>query len=106
MTPEITERSPAEIESRIEEKRADLERKLEALEHRLSPREQLERMKARINPEPYIGWAALGAVATGAFLAVNGWRRAHRSTNGGAATEAGQADLEEIALFDCGPAEW
>jgi hypothetical protein len=108
MTPEIIERSPAEIESRIEEKRADLERKLEQLEKRLSPREQFQRMKARIDPERYIGWAALGAVATGTYLAVNGWRRAHRSSNGAAMSPPlpdERLDLEEVVLLDCGSAE-
>jgi hypothetical protein len=107
MTPEITERTPREIESRIEEKRADLDRKLEELEQRLSPRQQFQRMKARIHPQPYIGWAAIGAVAAGTYLAVNGWRRAHRSMNGAAAPEAHQAamGLEEVALLDCGSSE-
>ena len=105
MKSETIERSPAEIESRIEEKRADLERKLEQLERRLSPREQLVRMKARINPERYIGWVALGAVAAGGYLAVKGWRQAHHPMDGGAAAPIEQADLDEIALLDCNSAE-
>lgn len=105
MKSETIERSPAEIESRIEEKRADLERKLEQLEQRLSPREQFGRMKARINPDRYIGWVALGAVAAGSYLAVKGWRRAHQPIDGGAAPTIDEADLEEIALLDCGSAE-
>lgn len=105
MKSETIERSPAEIESRIEEKRADLDRKLEQLEQRLSPREQFGRMKARIHPERYLGWLALGAVAAGGYLAVKGWRRTHHPVDGGAPAPIDQADLEEIVLLDCGSAE-
>lgn len=105
MKSETIERSPAEIESRIEEKRADLERKLEQLEQRLSPREQFGRMKARINPERYLGWFALGAVAAGGYLAVKGWRRTYHPVDRGAPAPIEQSDLDEIALLDCGSAE-
>jgi hypothetical protein len=106
MKSETIERSPAEIESRIEEKRADLERKLEQLEQRLSPREQFGRMKARINPERYIGWVALGAVVAGGYLAVKGWRRAHQQVDGNAAcVKQAELEEEEIGLLDCGSSE-
>lgn len=76
------QRRPEEIEASIEKKRASLDRKIEELERRLSPREQLSRVRARLNPEAYTSVAAVGAVAAGALMAVRGWRRYHRNTNG------------------------
>jgi hypothetical protein len=99
------ERSPAEIESRIEQKRASLDRKLTALEHKLSPREQLQRVKDQVDTESLLGWAAVGAVATGAIMAVNGWRR-HHNGNGRSEMPDDYAalddleDLEEIVILD------
>jgi len=93
-------RSPAEIEARIEQKRAALDRKLSALERKLSPREQLNRMKARmydVDRDSVVGWAAVGAVAAGTVLAVNGWRRAHGNGNGA----ADLPDVEELVMIDC-----
>lgn len=98
MSPEVYERTPDEIEHSIEQRRASLDRKLEAIERRLSPREQLARVRERIDPQAYVGWAAVGAVITGACLAVNGWRRHHR-TNGA----PGYAGVQEVTLFACGP---
>ena len=100
MKSDTLDRSPAEIESRIEQTRASLDRKLSALEHKLSPRQQLHRVKDRMNTESVMGWAAVGAVATGAWLAVNGWRR-HHGANGHAGLAADRADLEEIVMLDC-----
>lgn len=102
MTPETVERSPAEIEARIEQKRASLDRKLSALEHKLSPREQLNRVKERVthvDTDSVIGWAAVGAVAAGTLLAISGWRRAH--ANGARAAEEDLADVEQIVMLDC-----
>ena len=76
------QRRPEEIEASIEKKRASLDRKIEELERRLSPREQLSRVRARLNPEAYTGVAAVGAVAAGTLMAVRGWRRYHRNGNG------------------------
>jgi hypothetical protein len=79
---EYYQRRPEEIEASIEKKRASLDRKIEELERRLSPREQLSRVRARLNPEAYTGVAAVGAVAAGTLMAVRGWRRYHRNGNG------------------------
>ena len=76
------QRRPEEIEASIEQKRAALDRKIEELERRLSPREQLSRVRARLNPQAYTGVAAVGAVAAGTVMAVRGWRRCHRNGNG------------------------
>lgn len=99
MTTEKVERSPAEIEAHIQATRAALDRKLTALEHRLSPREQLARVKARMgdmNREAVAGWAAVGAVAAGAALALSGWRRYHANGRG-----MSEDDLADIVLLDC-----
>jgi vacuolar-type H+-ATPase subunit I/STV1 len=101
MSSETLERSPAEIEARIEQKRASLDRKLSELEHKLSPREQLNRVKqrvTRVDSDSVIGWAAVGAVAAGTVLAINGWRRAHAN---GYAAEDELADVEQIVMLDC-----
>lgn len=82
MTNELSDRSPDEIEAQISQTRASLDRKLEELEHRLSPREQLQRVTSRIHPEQYVAWAAVGAVAAGTYLAIRGWRQLHPATNG------------------------
>ena len=79
---EYYQRRPEEIEASIQKKRASLDRKIEELERRFSPREQLSRVRARLNPEAYTGVAAVGAVAAGALMAVRGWRRCHRNGNG------------------------
>ncbi len=75
-------RRPEEIEASIEQKRASLDRKIAELEKRLSPREQLSRVRARMNPDAYTGVAAVGAVAAGTLMALRGWRRYHRNGNG------------------------
>lgn len=101
MSSDTLERSPAEIEARIEQKRASLDRKLSALEQKLSPRKQLNRVKqrvTRVDTDAVLGWAAVGAVAAGTMLAVNGWRRAHVNGNGAMADEL--ADVEELVLLD------
>lgn len=72
---------PAVIEREIVHTRASLQRKIEALQHRLNPRERVreetERVKAavrNVDPTPYAGVAALGAVALGTAMAVRGLR--------------------------------
>ena len=78
MSSEATfERTPAEIEANITATRASLDRKLEHLETRLSPRAGLNEIKARIRPQDYLGLAAVAAIATGATMAVRGLRRPH-----------------------------
>jgi hypothetical protein len=79
---EYYQRRPEEIEASIEKKRASLDRKIEELERRLSPRQQLSRVRARLNPDAYTGVAAVGAVAAGTLMALRGWRRYHRNGNG------------------------
>lgn len=105
MKADLQERTPAEIETHIEQTRASLDRKLSALEHRFSPREQLQRVRARmmhdVDGDSVVGWAAVGAVAAGTLLALNGWRRYHNGRNGHADEYADLADLEEVVMLDC-----
>jgi hypothetical protein len=77
MTPtsNLTERSPEDLELRIAETRASLDMKVQELERRLSPREQVRRVRARLDPEPYLGVGAAAAVVTGAVMAAVGWKR-------------------------------
>jgi hypothetical protein len=76
MTTSATDpRSAAEIERDISNRRESLKGKLNELEHRLSPAERISSMRRRITPEAVAPWAAAGAVATGAVLAVRGLRR-------------------------------
>jgi len=99
MSTENLERSPAEIEAHIQETRASLDRKLSALEDKLSPREQLARVKARVgrlDRDAVAGWAAVGAVAAGAALALNGWRRYHANGRG-----LPEEDLADVVMIDC-----
>ena len=77
-TTELTERSAEELELRIAETRAAIETKVEEIERRLSPREQVRRVRARVKPEQYLGAGAAAAVVTGAVLATVGWRRYRR----------------------------
>lgn len=77
-TTELTERSAEELELRIAETRAAIETKVEELERRFSPREQVRRVRARVKPEQYLGAGAAAAVVTGAVLATVGWRRYRR----------------------------
>lgn len=84
---------PARIEREIVETRAALHRKLEELQHRLSPRERMreeaQRMTTAVRNEAervtsavrnvdagaYAGVAALAAVGVGTAMAVQGLRR-------------------------------
>jgi predicted nucleic acid-binding protein len=74
-----TMQSPEEIQLQIALRRASLDAKINELERRLSPREQMARVRSQLNPEPYLGWIAATAVATGAALAYRGLRRPRRS---------------------------
>jgi hypothetical protein len=74
---ELDDRTPAEIERNIEATRASLKGKLNELEHRLSPAGRIEEIRERIRPDAVIPWAAVGAVVTGAMLALRGLRRRH-----------------------------
>jgi hypothetical protein len=80
---------PAVIEREIAHRRASLQRKIDELQHRLSPRDRVraeaERVKAavrNVDPTPYAGIAALGAVAVGTAMAVRGLCRGACGTNG------------------------
>jgi hypothetical protein len=84
---------PARIEREIVETRASLHRKLEELQHRLSPRERIreeaQRVTTAVRSEAgrvtsavrnvdagtYAGVAALAAVGLGTAMAVQGLRR-------------------------------
>ena len=78
-----TTRTPEEIQEHILLRRAALDAKIHELERRLSPREQVARMRSQLSPEPYLGVLAATAVATGAALAYRGLRRS-RGSNGAA----------------------
>lgn len=75
------ERSPEEIQSQIAETRASLDRTLREIERRLSPSAQVQRLKERVEPDTYIAWAAVGAIVTGALLAVRGWRHSRNGND-------------------------
>jgi hypothetical protein len=89
---DLSQRSPEEIQSRIAHTRKSLDRKLEKLSDRLDPNTRLEEVKdgvrARVEsvregvssraPQLY-AWGAVGAVAAGAAMAANSWRRLHRN---------------------------
>jgi hypothetical protein len=66
---------PASLEAEIARTRASLGRKLQELERRFSPRARLAEVRARVDPTPYVGWAAVAAVAAGTWMAVSGVRR-------------------------------
>jgi hypothetical protein len=71
-----TMRSPEEIQVHMAQRRAALDAKIHELERRLSPREQMARVRSQLNPEAYLGWLAVAAVAAGATLAYRGLRGA------------------------------
>lgn len=93
-----TPRELHEIEADIARTRASLNRKIQEIEQRLSPSEQLARVKSSINPQrfdprPHPEWIAVGAIALGTLLAFAGWRR---SRNG----RFDEDDLTDVVLFD------
>ena len=73
------ENDPAVLEAEIARTRASLDSKLQELERRFSPRERLAEVRARLDPRPYAGWAAVAAVAAGTWMAVSGVRRRYRN---------------------------
>jgi hypothetical protein len=77
---ELDDRTPDQIERDIAARRASLKGKLNALEHRLSPGERIHEMRQHLHPETVAPWAAVGAIATGAVLAMRGLRR-HRTSS-------------------------
>jgi hypothetical protein len=86
-------RSAAEIERDISARRESLKDTLNELEHRLSPSERINEMRQRIKPDTVMPWAAVGAVATGAMLAVRGLRRhKHSSTD--------EQEMDEMLCID------
>jgi hypothetical protein len=99
---ELSQRSPEEIQSRIEHTRKALDHKLDKLGERLDPGVRLAEVKdevsarvdrvkgevtARVDrvkdevtaraPQIY-AWGAVGAVALGTAMAASGWRRLHQ----------------------------
>jgi len=72
------ERTPEEIERNIESTRASLKETLSELEHRLSPGHRVQEIRQRLDPQLMLPWAAVGAVATGALLAIRGLTRRRR----------------------------
>lgn len=105
MTNELMERSPEQIEREIAQTRASLDRKLLELERRFSPREQLQRLRRRLDPEALAAWAAVGAVATGAYLAFTGLRRHPRQDGTGdtVASTLGRKETEASGEVDSLP---
>lgn len=69
------EPTPEQLEAQVANTRASLDSKLHELERRLSPREQVQRLRSRVEPERYLGATAATAVAVGAALAYRGLRR-------------------------------
>ena len=67
-------RDLAALEANIADTRSSLDRKIQELERRLSPRRIKERVRGTLNPEPYLPWIALSAVAVGTVLAARGLR--------------------------------
>jgi hypothetical protein len=95
---DVTERSPEEIQSQITQTRASLDAKVYELERRLSPRARLQQLKSQAGDDRTIAWAAVAAVATGAGLALSGWRKTRATTNG-----AHEADEEVTCVcYTCG----
>lgn len=84
---------PEEIQTQIAQTRASLDAKIHELERRLSPREQMARMRSQLNPASYLGVIAAGAVAAGAALAYRGWCRVHPNGNGAAMHEPVAAEV-------------
>ena len=98
-----TTREFERIELDIARTRASLNRRIQALEHRLSPSERLAQVKSsldprRFDPRPYPEWMAVGAIALGIVLAFAGWRRTREAA-------IDEADLEEVVIFDACDAE-
>jgi hypothetical protein len=83
-TLDLNDRSPEEIQSQIVQTRAALDAKVTELERRLSPKARLQQLRSQAGDDRTMAWAAVAAVATGAGLALNGWRkvRARASENG------------------------
>ena len=75
---EPDELSPEEIQAHIAQRRAALDAKIHELERRLSPREQMARVRSTLRPEPYLGLMVAAAIAAGTALAYRGLRRSRR----------------------------
>jgi hypothetical protein len=83
-TADILGRDPAAIEAEIHRTRHSLDRKIEELERRFSPRYRWNQLRAGFDGAPMASWGAVAAVATGAWLAISGLRR-YRFTSDGEA---------------------
>ena len=75
----VTEPTPEQIEAQAAQTRAALDAKLHELERRLSPREQMRRVREQVAPGRYLGLAAVTAVAVGTALAYRGLRKEYGS---------------------------
>lgn len=98
-TIDTDDRTPQEIERSIADRRDALKGKLTELEYRLSPTERMKQVRQRIDPQAIAPWAAVGAVATGAWLAARGLR--HHSANGYQDLDETEVDgVEQIICVD------
>ena len=88
-----TMRSPEEIQQQIARRRASLDAKIQELERRLSPREQMARVRAQLSPELYLGLIAATAVAAGAAMAYRGIRRSPRGNGFAAMDDPATAEI-------------
>lgn len=73
---DLENRTPEDIQHQIAQTRRALDDKLERLGERLDPRVRLQELKGGLSARApqYTAWAAVGAIAAGAWLAVRGWR--------------------------------
>jgi hypothetical protein len=97
---DLTDRTPEEIQSQIAQTRASLDAKVYELERRLSPKARLQQLRSQATDDRTVAWAAVAAVATGAGLALNGWRKVReRASNG-------HDSVEEVTCvcYTCGQA--
>jgi hypothetical protein len=91
----IDERSPEQIEGSITARREALKGKLNELGYKLSPAERVRDVRDRIDPAAVAPWAAVGAVATGAWLAMRGLRRRH-AANGHGSDMSDVGDMSDL----------
>jgi hypothetical protein len=92
------ERTPEEIQSQIAETRASLDAKVYELERRLSPKARLQQLRSQASDDRTVAWAAVAAVATGAGLALTGWRKVRASAANGSDT----VDEVTCVCYTCG----
>lgn len=69
------------LQADIAETRAALERKIEEIERRLDPRRLTAKVRGKLDPQRYLGWIALAAVAVGSIMAARGLRPSRESAD-------------------------